>query len=349
MNQKEWVEYFEAVNGRKPSMQEFQAAREKGDFVVNKLNTPAPVTVVPQPQVQLTNPAGYSQTVPRPNGLKFSFNKKTTIGLSIAGLVAVIGLVCFFFFPDRPSLDGVWICDTDQIPVIYNLNGKKKSVNDYYTIKKIIKGNEAKKELNEKLSSSVSSNLKTLVDVDKRFHLKTKEVVIFKIDDNTFYNLLQSNGTNVILDKYNFSTLDNTTNSEFRKYNVYINVKMPKVMVGKWKFDDIDNIFQISDHGTIKRVEDGENASDTAGFYNLEDLKLINEKNKDNDDSESKIKDQFEHVQKAIKKQGYTVNSPKEVYKQPYLSNYTVPVDGGKKFIVLDDDYNYLGKAEKVK
>ena len=349
MNQKEWVEYFEAVNGRKPSMQEFQAAREKGDFVVNKLNTPAPVTVAPQPQVQLTNPAGYSQTVPRPNGSKFSFNRKTTIGLSIAGLVAVIGLVWFFFFPAGPSLDGVWICSTDQTPVVYNLNGKKKSVFDYYTIKKIIKGNEAKKELNEKLSSSVSSNLKTLVDVDKRFHLKTREVVIFETEDNVWYNLLQNNGTNVILDKYNFSTLDNTTNSEFRKYNVYINVKMPKVMVGKWKFDDIDNIFQISDHGTIKRVEDGENASDTAGFYNLEDLKLINEKNKDNGDSESKIKNQFEHVQKAIKKQGYTVNSPKEVYKQPYLSNYTVPVDGGKKFIVLDDDYNYLGKAEKVK
>ena len=349
MNQKEWVEYFEAVNGRKPSMQEFQAAREKGDFVVNKLNTPAPVTVAPQPQVQLTNPAGYSQTVPRPNGSKFSFNRKTTIGLSIGGLVAVIGLVWFFFFPAGPSLDGVWICSTDQTPVVYNLNGKKKSVFDYYTIKKIIKGNEAKKELNEKLSSSVSSNLKTLVDVDKRFHLKTREVVIFETEDNVWYNLLQNNGTNVILDKYNFSTLDNTTNSEFRKYNVYINVKMPKVMVGKWKFDDIDNIFQISDHGTIKRVEDGENASDTAGFYNLEDLKLINEKNKDNGDSESKIKNQFEHVQKAIKKQGYTVNSPKEVYKQPYLSNYTVPVDGGKKFIVLDDDYNYLGKAEKVK
>ena len=34
MNQKDWVEYFEAVNGRKPSMQEFQEAREKGEFVV---------------------------------------------------------------------------------------------------------------------------------------------------------------------------------------------------------------------------------------------------------------------------------------------------------------------------
>ena len=304
MNQKEWVEYFEAVNGRKPSMQEFQVAREKGEFVVNKLNTPAPATVAPQPQVQLTNPAGYSQTVPRQNGSKFSFNKKTTIGLSIAGLVTVIGLVWFFFFPAGPSLDGVWICSTDQTPVVYNLNGKKKSVFDYYTIKKIIKGNEAKKELNEKLSSSVSSNLKTLVDVDKRFHLKTREVVIFETEDNVWYNLLQNNGTNVILDNYSFSTLENTTNSQFLKYNVYINVKMPKVMVGKWKFDGFDNIFQISDHGIIKRVEDGENAGDSAGFYNLEDLKRINEKNKDNDDSESKIKNQFEHVQKAIKKQG---------------------------------------------
>ena len=95
-------------------------------------------------------------------------------------------------------------------------------------------------------------------------------------------------------------------------------------------------------------LEDGKNAGDSAGFYNLEDLKRINEKNKDNDDSESKIKNQFEHVQKAIKKQGYTVNSPKEVYKQPSVSAYAVPVDGGKKCIFLDDDYNYTGKAEKV-
>lgn len=51
---------------------------------------------------------------------------------------------------------------------------------------------------------------------------------------------------------------------------------------------------------------------------------------------------------KLLKKQGYTVNSPKEVYKQPDLSNYNVPVDGGKKIIILDDDYNYTGKAEKV-
>ena len=91
MNQKDWVEYFEAVNGRKPSIQEFQAAREKGEFVVNKPDTPASAPVAPQPQVQSTSSACYSQSLARPK--KPRFHKKTVIGLSIAGLVAVIAVV----------------------------------------------------------------------------------------------------------------------------------------------------------------------------------------------------------------------------------------------------------------
>ena len=42
MNQKDWVEYFEAINGRKPSMQEFQEAREKGEFVVERKEATTP-------------------------------------------------------------------------------------------------------------------------------------------------------------------------------------------------------------------------------------------------------------------------------------------------------------------
>ena len=49
MNQKDWVEYFEAINGRKPSMQEFQEAREKGEFVVERKETPTPTTEVQAP------------------------------------------------------------------------------------------------------------------------------------------------------------------------------------------------------------------------------------------------------------------------------------------------------------
>ena len=307
MNQKDWVEYFEAVNGRKPSMQEFQEAREKGEFVIEKTNTPTqagePVTIAPQPQMQPSGPAGHSQPVPRPKGAKFSFNKKTVIGLSIAGLVAVVAVICFFFFSSGPDLDGIWL-NPNLAPVAYELKGKKQTINMLYSINKIIKGNEAKKEFNEKLSSYDLSNLKTLADVDKKFQLKTKEVVIVKADKNVRYNLLQADGTNVIIDqdfkalKYNDSSV-----SEFKKQVVFQKIEFPKVLVGKWKFYE-DGTYTISDHGIISKS--GSKEKGFTLFYSLTDLKRLNKYNKDDDYSDSKLKSQFEHIQKAIKKQGYT-------------------------------------------
>ena len=342
MNQKDWVEYFEAVNGRKPSMQEFQEAREKGEFVVNKPDTPASAPVAPQPQVQPTSPAGYSQSLASLK--KPRFHKKTVIGLSIAGLVAVIGLVCFFFFSSGPDLDGIWL-NPNLAPVAYELKGKKQTINMLYSINKIIKGNEAKKEFNEKLSSYDLSNLKTLADVDEKFQLKTKEVVIVKADKNVRYNLLQADGTNVMIDqdfkalKYNDSSV-----SEFKKQVVFQKIEFPKVLVGKWKFYE-DGTYTISDHGIISKS--GSKEKGFTLFYSLTDLKRLNKYNKDDDYSDSKLKSQFEHIQKAIKKQGYTVTSPDEVYKMNY-TNYLVPVNGGKTLIALDDDFKIVNKIQKV-
>ncbi|MCQ5187100.1 hypothetical protein NE581_08060 [Streptococcus parasanguinis] len=342
MNQKDWVEYFEAVNGRKPSMQEFQEAREKGEFVVNKPDIPAPVPVAPQPQVQPTGPSGYSQ--PLATSKKSKFHKKTVTGLSIAGLVAVIAVVCFFFFSSGPDLDGIWL-SPNLAPVAYELKGKKQTINMLYSINKIIKGNEAKKEFNEKLSSSDLSNLKTLADVDKKFQLKTKEVVIVKADKNVRYNLLQADGTNVIIDqdfkalKYNDSSV-----SKFKKQVVFQKIEFPKVLVGKWKFYE-DGIYTISDHGIVSKS--GSKEKGFTIFYSLTDLKRLNKYNKDDDYSDSKLKSQFEHVQKAIKKQGYTVTSPDEVYKMNY-STYLVPVNGGKTLIALDNDFKIVNKIQKV-
>ena len=342
MNQKDWVEYFEAVNGRKPSMQEFQEAREKGEFVVNKPDTPASAPVAPQPQVQPTGPSDYNQPLASPK--KPRFHKKTVTGLSIAGLVAVIALVCFFFFSSGPDLDGIWL-NPNLAPVAYELKGKKQTINMLYSINKIIKGNEAKKEFNEKLSSSDLSNLKTLEDVDKKFQLKTKEVVIVKTDKNVHYNLLQVDGTNVMIDqdfkalKYNDSSV-----SEFKKQVVFQKIEFPKVLVGKWKFYE-DGTYTISDHGIISKS--GSKEKGFTLFYSLTDLKRLNKYNKDDDYSDSKLKSQFEHIQKAIKKQGYTVTSPDEVYKMNY-TNYLVPVNGGKTLIALDDDFKIVNKIQKV-
>ena len=342
MNQKDWVDHFEALYNRKPSMQEFQEAREKGEFVVNKPDTPASAPVAPQPQVQPTGPSDYNQLLASPK--KPRFHKKSVTGLSIAGLVAVIALVCFFFFSSGPDLDGIWL-NPNLAPVAYELKGKKQTINMLYSINKIIKGNEAKKEFNEKLSSYDLSNLKTLADVDKKFQLKTKEVVIVKADKNVRYNLLQADGTNVIIDqdfkalKYNDSSV-----SEFKKQVVFQKIEFPKVLVGKWKFYE-DGTYTISDHGIISKS--GSKEKGFTLFYSLTDLKRLNKYNKDDDYSDSKLKSQFEHIQKAIKKQGYTVTSPDEVYKMNY-TNYLVPVNGGKTLIALDDDFKIVNKIQKV-
>ena len=342
MNQKDWVDHFEALYNRKPSIQEFQEAREKGEFVVNKPDTPASAPVAPQPQVQPTGLSDYNQPLASPK--KPRFHKKTVTGLSIAGLVAVIALVCFFFFSSGPDLDGIWL-NPNLAPVAYELKGKKQTINMLYSINKIIKGNEAKKEFNEKLSSYDLSNLKTLADVDKKFQLKTKEVVIVKADKNVRYNLLQADGTNVIIDqdfkalKYNDSSV-----SEFKKQVVFQKIEFPKVLVGKWKFYE-DGTYTISDHGIISKS--GSKEKGFTLFYSLTDLKRLNKYNKDDDYSDSKLKSQFEHIQKAIKKQGYTVTSPDEVYKMNY-TNYLVPVNGGKTLIALDDDFKIVNKIQKV-
>lgn len=69
MNKQDWIEYFEAVNGRSPEEADFQAALANGEFVeeatapvaseipevamaVEETSTPAQPEVEPQPQVQ---------------------------------------------------------------------------------------------------------------------------------------------------------------------------------------------------------------------------------------------------------------------------------------------------------
>lgn len=185
MNQNDWVEYFEAVNGRKPSMQEFQEAREKGEFVVERKEEPTPATEAQAPAqevpvapsaplsqeptafVQPQPSAKTLQPVPRPKKMTFTFNKQPQIGAAFAGLVAVITLAWFFFFSGGPSLDGVWLRNTDSSPITYELSGKKQRVNGDETIKKVLKGNEAKKEFNTALSLLNATDLHSLADVDK--------------------------------------------------------------------------------------------------------------------------------------------------------------------------------------
>lgn len=363
MNQKDWVEYFEVINGRKPSMQEFQEAREKGEFVVERKETPTPTTEVQAPAqevpiapsaplsqestafVQPQPSAKTFQPVPKPKRSLFSFNKQTKVGAAVVGLVVVIALVFFFFFSGGPSLDGVWLRDTDSSPVVYELTGKKQRVNGDETIKSVLKGNEAKKEFNTALSLLNSTDLQSLADVDKKFNLKTTEIVVIKSGGNTRYNLLQKDGSSIIL-RNDLLELKNYKKYEgnFEENLVYHKIETPKAMVGKWKnvTEGSDTPVQISDHGIIS---DKYFSSKAYALYSLADSgKLSREKT-----SEEEIEHTFEKIQKEVESQGYQVKSAKDVYVQANSSYCFVPVNNGKNILVLRDGDEFAAKLEKMK
>ena len=356
MNQKDWVEYFEAINGRKPSMQEFQEAREKGEFVVERKETPTPTTEAQAPaqEAPIATIAPLSQEstafvpphpVPRPKRSTLSFNKPTKFGLAVVAIVTAITLVWFFFFTGGPSLDGVWLRNTDSSPVTYELSGKKQRVNGDETIKKVLKGNEAKKEFNTALSLLNATDLHSLADVDKKFNLKTTEIVVIKSGGNTRYNLLQKDGSNIILrnDLFDLKTYK-SYEGNFEKNLVYHKVETPKAMVGKWKnVTEGDNTtVQISDHGIIS---DKYFDSKAYAFYSLAD----SEKYDGDTTSKEEIEHTFEVIQEAVKSQGYQVKSAKEVYIQANSNYCFVPVNGGKNILVLRGGNEFAAKLEKVK
>lgn len=371
MNQNDWVEYFEAVNGRKPSMQEFQEAREKGEFVVERKEAPTPTTEAPasvaeaqapaqeapvapsaplsqeQPAVVQPKPSAKTlQPVPRPKKLTFSFNKQAQIGAAVAGFVAVIAFAWFFFFSGGPSLDGVWLRNTDSSPVTYELSGKKQRVNGDETIKKVLKGNEAKKEFNTALSLLNSTDLHSLADVDKKFNLKTTEIVVIKSGGNTRYNLLQKDGSNIILrnDLFDLKSYK-SYEGNFEKNLVYHKVETPKDMVGKWKnvTEGNNTTIQISDHGIISSSNTYYNKA--YAFYSLAD----SEKFDGDKTSKEEIEQTFEKIQEEAKSQGYQVKSAKEVYKEAVVDFYYVPVNGGKTMLIFYKDSKLLGRLEKMK
>ena len=304
MNQNDWVEYFEAINGRKPSMQEFQEAREKGEFVVEPKDVSAPTTGTPAPTTEApaatqdalvapSAPLSQESTafvpphpVPRPKRSTLSFNKPTKFGLAVVAIVTAITLVWIFFFTGTQSLNGIWLSNTDSMPVVYELNGKTKKVNTTLPIKKIIEGKEAKKEFVQKLSALNLPNIQTLADVDKKFHLKTKEVVIFKTDGLALYNLLQSNGTNVIFsDDLDDLAYYKSNLSEFKKRAVFQKIEYPDVLVGKWK-----NVTNNDDHLVFQITKNGASNTDVTAIYPLVDTDRINDKSGNSHSSDDKKK-----------------------------------------------------------
>lgn len=373
MNQNDWVEYFEAINGRKPSMQEFQAAREKGEFVVERKEAPTSATEAPAPAAEAQAPAQEApvapsaqestafvqpqpsakvlQPVPRPKRSTLSFNKPTKFGLAVVAIVTAITLVWIFFFTGGPSLDGIWSNISDSDAIVYETNQKGMIKDGNIKIQSLTKGDKANKELSQFLEKVNKSDLNSLKDFDRIFSLKTKEVIVAHSEKNTYYNLIQQDGTMVSFtnDRYRLRSLYFEP-KELKKTLTYRKVAMSQAFVGKWNMYYENNSYNetitISKNGILTRRK-----SDPEVFavYSLEEAEKDEALKNGEKFSEEKFKEKFYEIQSKLESQGYHVNNPKDIYKKVGDYFYFLVTNGGKTIVVLTNHFDYNGKLEKVK
>ena len=348
MNRKEWIEYFEAINNRKPTIQECQQALLNGEFVmegkqVNFSNNGNSVTVgtMPLPSQMVNQPYAQQMVFVK----KKKFGKKTFIGLGIAlFLVIATSLGVFLFSSKGTNLGGLWVTN-DNVGLVYELSGKKSKLVAGYREEEITEisiGKKVRQKFETSLEELSDSKLKTIADFDKKYQLQTKEIILVKTKWELFgyYNLIQKDGTNLVLDLI-LSDLyyGSRSTKDLKKKCLFHKAEVPKVFVGKWKtYDDEDESegeLTISENGVMTTD------SDDIDILIAKPLReyLVNKSGKvDND----KVQKEFDKIQKSLKSHGYQAKSVNDIYYDARKSYCYVVVDGGKRIIVLEDRYDHL-------
>ena len=146
MNQQEWIEYFELVNGRKPTPAELSQAQAAGEFILERPNVfgatgqaneprnikPAEpvISMTQQPQFAQTT-ATFQQAMPVKKGM----SKKAKIILaSVLGAVAVIllsvGGYSLWRYQSGKIADGTY----EVVAYSYRDEDKDKMVNAFDAI-----------------------------------------------------------------------------------------------------------------------------------------------------------------------------------------------------------------------
>ena len=352
MNRKEWIEYFEAINNRKPTIQECQQALLNGEFVMegkqatfsnNGKSVTGEVGPLPnQMTAQMVNPAHSQQMV---FVKKKKFGKKTFIGLGIAlFLVVATSLGLFLFSSKGTNLGGLWV-NGNNAGLVYELSGKKSKLvagHREEEIKEISIGNKVRQEFEARLEDVSNSKLKTIADLDKKYQLQTKEIILVKTKWEWFgyYNLIQKDGTNLVLDLF-LSDLyyGSRSTKDLKKTCLFHKAAVPKVFVGQWKKFDSDDDSEgegtISENGVVTTDSDGK---DILIAKTLKEYLVDQSGSIDND----KVQKEFAKIQKSLKSHGFQAKSVNDIYHDARKSYYYIVVDGGKRIIILEDSFNIL-------
>lgn len=197
---------------------------------------------------------------------------------------------------------------------------------------------------------SVIQKLKTIADFDKKYQLQTKEIILVKTKWEWFgyYNLIQKDGTNLVLDLF-LSDLyyGSRSTKDLKKKCLFHKAEVPKAFVGKWKTYDDENESEgeltISENGVMTTD------SDDIDILNVKPLDILIAKplkeyladqsgSADND----KVQKEFAKIQKSLKSHGYHAKSVNDIYHDARKSYYYIVVDGGKRIIILEDSFNIL-------
>ena len=358
MNRKEWIEYFEAINNRKPTIQECQQALLNGEFVmegkqVNFSNNGNSVTVgtMPLPSQMVNQPYAQQMVFVK----KKKFGKKTFISLGIAlFLVLATSLGVFLFSSKGTNLGGLWVTN-DNVGLVYDLSGKKSKLDAGYREEEITEisiGKKVRQKFETSLEELSDSKLKTIADFDKKYHLQTKEIILVKTEWFGYYNLIQKDGTNLVLDLI-LSDLyyGSRSTKDLKKKCLFHKVEVPKDFVGKWrKFDEDDDAegeVTISENGVMTTDSDD---IDILIAKPLKEYLVDQSGSVDNDE----VQKEFAKIQKSLKSHGYQAKSVNDIYHNARKSYYYVLVDGGKRIIVLEDSSNlpsiwgYIEREDKL-
>ena len=346
MNRKEWIEYFEAINNRKPTIQECQQALLNGEFVMEGKqatfsNNGNSMTeeVMPLPNQMVDQPYAQQMVFVK----KKKFGKKTFIGLGIAlFLIVATSLGLFLFSSKGTNLGGLWVNGNND-GLVYDLKEKNSKLFTGYTednIKEVALGKKVRQEFERSIKAVSDSKLKSIADFDKKYQFHTKEVILVKTERYGYYNLVQKDGTNVILDIGLSEVFSHGSNTkEFKKRCLFYKAEVPKAFVGNWKKfdedDDAEGEVTISENGVITIDSDD---IDILIAKPLKEYLVDQSGSVDNDE----VQKEFAKIQKSLKSHGYQAKSVNDIYHDARKSYCYVVVDGGKRIIVLEDRYDHL-------
>lgn len=278
MNQQEWIEYFELVNGRKPTPVELSQAQAAGEFMLERPNVfssngqvteqrpirPAEPVIAMTQQPQFAQPtATFQQVVPPKRGM----SKKTKIILasvlgSLAAILLIVGGYTLWRYQSGKIADGTY----EVVAYSYRDDDKDKMVDafdefdDVYSFVEVKNNKSRYYSYLEDNKSSYVSLLEYENDIPQKFDPWNKtqtEVLTVEELESTVKDFMKKMSKD-----YSFYTKDATKEAvkeSVKSYKKSLKEKRTYVKKGnEYTLSTYDKDGELQSRVTYKRMSKGD-------------------------------------------------------------------------------------------